>query len=281
MKKLLLLAFCISVLALYGCAVVDSHCYIDYDQVNNEDHGYVNTNGKAHMLEPIKIMTIFSTHAEEIIWFFDQKGSTSIKMFNYVNMEPYPGYYFHDDFYCNPDWNGCSWVSTVRACDYIDQYWPITPNWNCTDITYGYLFCAWDYEACGRDLPLADKLAVLNMGEFGEHNGEEGLYYNLNKTNFSITLENQIGQSWNVPITTDIPVWFSPKSHNLAMDRTNPLMANMMLWYADWLENYSTNGTNVTVSFNGISDTYTIAGWGNDHTGFSPDVYRQAAHKLY
>ncbi len=288
MKKLLILAFCVSVLVLYGCAVVDSYPYYDIDQIssncaNEAPWPYaaelVDTNGKAHMQEPSKVMTCWTDHCEEIIWFFNQKTANStITLYNYVNCEPASPYYsWHSDFYCNPDWNGCAWVTAVRPLDYYDQYTPFSVNWSCTDLTSGYLFAAWSYPGCGRDLSLEDKLAFMNAGEIGEINGQTGLWYNLNKTNFSIILENQYGQSWNVPILTDIPMWFNPENGNTYIDRTNPLMANMMLWYADWLDNYATAGTTVTVTYNGIGDVFTIAGT----AGFSSDLYRKAANTLY
>jgi hypothetical protein len=289
MKKLLLLAFCISVLALYGCAVVDSHPYYDLDQTSNNYANeppwpptpweLVKTDGKAHMHEAIGIMSCFPDHCEEVIWFFDQNPANgTIKLFNYINMEPAsPAYTWHDDFYCNPDWNGCSWVTATRPLDYYDQYYPFTANWNCSDLTGGYLFAAWSYPGCGRDLPLEDKISLLNMGEMGELNGNTGLWFNLNKTNFSVTLENQFGQAWNVPILTDIPFWIDPTARKSYMDRTNPLFANMMMWYADWLDTGATAGTTVTLTFNGISDTFTIAGT----SGFSSDAYRTAAQSMY
>lgn len=279
MKKLLLIALCVSVLTMVGCAMTDIWPIYDWDQTNSEGHAVlVNTNGKAHAVEPILIMSIFPDHAEEIIWFVDQKPANGTKTTtNYVNMEPYPGYDWHDDYYCNPDWNGCSWLTKTTPIGYQCEYFPFHVNWNCTDITYGYLFCSWRYGECGRVLPLADKIALLNMGELGTHNDMEGLYYNFNRSNFSITLENQFGQTFNVPMMTDINVFFNPNGRQFALDRTNPVMGNMMKWYADWLDTYATDGTTVHLSYMGITDSFSIAG----AKGFSSDVYRNAANKLY
>ncbi len=279
MKKLLLTAICISVLTMFGCAMTDIYPIWDWDQAGPEAHGVlVNTNGKAHAMEPYLIMTIFADHAEETLWFVDQNpANMSNTCTTYINWEPYPGYSWHDDYYCNPDWNGCAWVTTHRPIDYYDQYYPFAVNWSCTDITYGYLFCSWRYGECGRALPLSDKIALLNMGELGSYRDMEGLYYDFNRSNFSVTLENQYGQTFNMPIMTDIPIFFNPVGRQVALDRTNPINGNMMKWYADWLDTYATDGTTVHISYMGITNSFTIAGT----KGFSSDVYRNAANKNY
>lgn len=279
MKKLLLIAVCISVMMMFGCAMVDLYPIYDWDQTNKEGHGVlVNTNGKAHAMEPYLIITYWPGHAEEVIWFVDQNpANMTTSCYNYINIEPEPGYSWHDDYYCNPDWNGCSWVSSTRPIDYIDTYFPFSANWNCTWQTSGYLFSSWRYGECGRALPLADKIALLNMGELGQHGDMTGLYYNFNRTNFSVTLENQYGQTFNWPIMTDIPIFYNPVGRQVAVDRSNPIWSNMMNWYADWLDTYATDGTTVHITYMGITDSLTIAG----SKGFSSDIYRAAANARY
>ncbi len=291
MKKLLLIAFCVAIASMFGCVLVDYGCIYDYDQTSSNVDGeapwpyaaeLVNTNGKAHVQEYYRIITTFPDGAQEVIWFVDQNASGDQTMTNYINKEPATGWTWHDDYYCNPDWNGCSWVSATRPyplCTGGYDYYPFSVNWNCTDITSGYLWSTgpYRYGECGRSLPLADKISLLNMGEISERNGMEGLVYNFNRKNFNITLENEYGNSWNVPINTNLSIFWNPKGGQLSIDKSNPILANTQKWYADWLDANATTWTTVTISFNGISQSHKIVGQG----GFSSDAYRNAANKHY
>lgn len=291
MKKLLLTLFCLAAATMFGCALVDYGCILDYDQTSSNPGGeppypnaaaLVNTSGKAHVQEPAKTMSLFPDHAEETLWFVDQSATGDQKLATFINVEPAVGWTWHSDYYCNPDWNGCAWVSSDRPypkCVSGYDYYPFSVNWSCTAITSGYLFSSgrWRYGECGRSVPLADKISLLNMGELGTMNGKEGLFYNLNRTNFTISLENEYGQSWNVPLNGNMSMFFNPNGNQIALDRTNPVQANTMKWYANWLDKYSTDWTTVTVAFNGISDEFKIVG----KPGFPSDNYRSAANKLY
>jgi len=291
MKKLLLIAFCVAVASMFGCALVDYGCIYDYDQTSSNPGGeppwpnaleMVNTAGKAHVIELYKVMTTFPDHAEETLWFVDQTAAGDQKLNTFINVEPAIGWTWHDDYYCNPDWNGCAWVSADRPypkCVGGYDYYPFSVNWSCSDITYGYLWSSgpYRYGECGRVLPLSDKIAILNMGELSQRNGMEGLVYNMNRKNFGVTLENEYGNSWNVPINASLSMFWNPKGGQLQIDRSNPILANMMKWYGDWLEKNATTWTTVTINYNGISNSFKIVGNG----GFSADAYRNAANKLY
>ncbi|MEW5807682.1 MAG: hypothetical protein AB1756_10110 [Acidobacteriota bacterium] len=268
---------------MFGCALVDYGCIRDWDQAGPEGHGVlVNTNGKAHVKEPMRVMKIFPDHAEEVLWFVDQAANGDQKLSNFINMEPAVGWSWHSDYYCNPDWNGCSWVSADRPypkCESGYDYYPYTVNWNCTSQTFGFLWSTgrWRYGECGRNIPLADKISLLNMGELGTMNGKEGLYYNINRTNLTVNLENEYGNSWNVPFNVGTSFFFNPQGRDAAIDLANPVNSSTLKWYADWLDKYATDWTTVTVTYNGISDEFKIVG----KPGFSSDDYRKGANKLY
>lgn len=263
MRKLFYLGFCLVLAMGVGCAITNYTLITDNDQVaNGQGTGIVNTNGKAHLIEGSQVATIWSDGADEWMAFVDQKSNGDRVITNYNNFSAaYP--IFHDDLYCNPDWNGCSMITAqdpeIGDVDVFDY----TYNINCKGIRSISVLLSnpgRTYGECGRvQLPLADRISLMNMGRIGRSMGLEGLFYDLNRSNTTITLNNNAGFVTTLPMNAQIPAFFS-FSRKATLDMTNPLLASMGRAYADFLANHATHQTKATLTYNGISMSWDIAG---------------------
>lgn len=263
MRKLFYLGFCLVLAMGVGCAITNYSLITDNDQVaNGQGTGIVNTNGKAHIIEGSQIATLWPDGADEWLNFVDQKANGDRVLTNYNNFSAaYP--IFHDDEYCNPDWNGCSMVTSqdpeVGDVDIFDY----TYNINCKGIRSFYLLLSTSryYGECGRvKMPLADRINLINMGRLGRNMGLEGLFYDLNRSNATITLNNNAGFVTTLPMNAQVQGFFSFAGRKATLDMTNPLLASMGRAYADFLANHATHQTTVTMTYNGISMNWNIAG---------------------
>jgi hypothetical protein len=263
MRKLLYLGFCLVLVSGFGCAITNYGTITDNNQSNTAS-GVINTNGKAHINETSQIATIWPDGTDELINFVDQAGDGTAVLTTYNNFSTGSEPTFHDDLYCNPDWQGCAIVTApdpeVGDSDIFDG----SANANCLGFRSLSVSLSTGryYGECGRArLDLSDRLSLANMGRLATVAGREGLLYDLNRNNFSIIVDNNAGVATSLPITGDYSVFFSTGNRSQALvDLTNPLGANVGRAFSDFLRTYGTAETDVTITYNGISSTFEVGG---------------------
>lgn len=265
MRKLFYLGFCLVLAMGVGCAITDYSLITDNDQVaNGQGSGVVNTNGKAHIIESSQIATIWPDGTDEYFSMVDQKANGDRTITTYNNYSTGGAPTFHDDLYCNPDWSGCAiWSAPDPETGDADIF-DGSSNLNCAGARSLSLLLATSryYGECGRaKMSLSDRLALANMGRLGTQMGREGLLFDLNRNNLSITLNNNAGFASNLAITGDATLFLSANGRRLGtLNATNPLLANVGRGFADFLRTYGTNRTTVTVTYNGISMNWDLGG---------------------
>lgn len=265
MKKALYLGFCLVLAMGVGCAITNYDLITDNDQVSNgQGTGVVNTNGKA-LIMSAQVATTWADGSDELFSMVDQKSNGDRTLTTYNNFSTGDDPIFRDDLYCNPDWSGCAIATApdpeVGDADDFDASF----NTNCL----GYrslsvlLSTTRYYGECGRaKMALSDRLSLANMGRLATVMGKEGLMYDLNRNNTTIVVDNNAGVSTSLPITGDYSVFVAGtgSTRQISVDLTNPLGANVGRAFSDFLRNYGTNQTDVTLTYNGISMTYEVGG---------------------
>jgi hypothetical protein len=264
MRKLFYLGFCLVLMTGVGCAITNYELIVDNDQVKQGSSGTVNTQGKAHVIESSQIATLWPDGSDETIFFVDQKASGDRTLTTYNNFSTAAGPTFHDDLYCNPDHQGCA-ITTADDPEVGDvDIFDYSFNPNCSGARSLSLLLGTTryYGECGRGkLDLASRIALGNMGRIGTAIGSEGLFYDLNRSNLTISLDNNAGFVSNLPVTADFSAFLTVGGQRkMVLDLTNPLLASMGRSYADFLANNATGMTTVTVTYNGISASSQIAG---------------------
>jgi hypothetical protein len=283
MKKLSYAAFCFVVGMAFGCIPVEYAIITDNDQTNGDssnggtgDGAPVNTNGKAHIRETTQFAAAFpdGTYYENIS-FIDQKPDGTATLTTYGNTTPPGGdpnslSIFHDDLYCNPDWNGCSVYTSQdnNDCIYLDgvgnsvNCFDGQHNGNCGSLVLLLASDRYYGSECGRNrLRLEDRLTVLASGRLRERAGVMGLVYNLNASNFNIVLDNNRGTSTNLPVRGNMQFRVSGGNRRVGiLDASNPLFGSMGRQYATWLGQNGTGTTTVTACYLGICKDTRIAG---------------------
>lgn len=263
MRKLLYLGFSLVLVSGVGCALTDYELITDTDQVRSGGTGVVNTQGKAHVIET-QVATIWPDGTDELIWFVDQKANGDQALTTYNNFSSIGDPTFHSDIYCNPDWVGCALTTADNPLVGDVDPFDYRLNANCDGFRSLSLLLSTTryYGECGRArMSLSDRIAFTNMGRIGESVGVEGLFYDLNRGNFSINLDNNAGFATTLPMIADSTFFMGMGGTRKAtMDLTNPLFASMGRAYADFLANHGTDQTSVTLTYNGISTNWTIAG---------------------
>ena len=264
MKKVLYLGFCLVLAMGVGCAISNYDLITDNDQVSNgQGSGVVNTNGKAKIMSGT-VATIWSDGTDEMFTMVDQKANGDRTLTTYDNFSTAAEPTFLDDLYCNPDWQGCAVVTApdpeVGDVDPFDfTYNSNCPGWR--SMSY-VLSTTRYYGECGRArMNLSDRMSMLNMGRITTIVGKEGLLYDMNRNSLSLTVNNNAGVSMSLPITGDYSMFMTDTGRRqISLNMTNPLGANVGRAFADYLRTYGTSQTDVTISYNGISSTYSIGG---------------------
>jgi hypothetical protein len=265
MRKLFYLGIVVVLMSGAGCILTNYELITDNDQVaNGQGSGVVNTNGRAHIRESSQIATLWPDGSDEYIWFVDQKANGDRTLTTYNNFSTVAGPTFHDDLYCNPDHSGCA-IATADDPEVGDaDIYDYSINWNCDGARSASLLIGTTryYGECGRArMGLADRLALANMGRLGQAIGLEGLFYDLNRSNTTISLDNRAGFQTTLPMTASASLFISQQGNKKALlDATNPLFASMGRGYADFLANHATHASTVTITYNGISLTHGLAG---------------------
>lgn len=260
MKKLLYLGFCVALAMAFGCAITNYGTIVDNDQGNGSSSGVISTNGKAHITESSQIGTLVGDGVEELINFVDQKGDGTAKLTTYNNFSSFgAASTFHDDFYCNPDWNGCA---VFTAPDNNDgNIFDGVENEACGESLSVLLSTGRYYGECGRSkVALRDRLTLLGEGELQARFGEMGLFYNLNATNTSVWLDNNQGVVSPLNVRGSMGLWVSGERKVGILDATNPLVATTLRSYANWLSENGSDHTTVNLCLHGVCTNFEIGG---------------------
>jgi hypothetical protein len=264
MKKALYLGFCLVLAMGVGCAITNYELIVDNDQVlNGQGSGVINTNGKAK-LTSAQVATIWPDGTDELFSMVDQKSNGDRTLTTYNNFSTGDDPTFLDDFYCNPDWQGCSIFTApdpeVGDADPFDG----TTNVNCFGARSLSVLLSTTryYGECGRaKISLSDRLAMMNMGRIASRAGGEGLLFDINRNNTTLVVDNNAGVATSLPLTGDYNMFaMVGGKKRLALDMTNPLAANVGRAFADFLRTYGTNNTTITVTYNGISTSWQTGG---------------------
>lgn len=258
MRKLFYVGFCAALMMGFGCAITN------YDLIVNEYGGEViNTNGKARIMTA-QVATIWPDGNDNCQWYVDQAANGDRALTNY-NFGTAPGEnYFVSDLYCTPEWNGCSMITAsdpeVNDVDIFDY----TYNINCKGIRSLYYIISTTryYGECGRSArpSLTDRLDMLAAGQLGTLQGQTGLWFNLNRNNTTITLDNKAGFTAALPFNSSIRMWMNPTHRRYALFLDSPMLSGDQRRYADFLANHATGQTLATITYNGVSWSFDIAG---------------------
>jgi len=261
MKKLFYLGFALVLAMGVGCALTNYALIVDNDQTKQAGGIMtpVNTNGKAHIIESSQVATIYADYAEETLWFVDQKANGDRALTTYINSTPDPVYWggpnaqFHDDLYCNPDWQGCAAVTAndpeigdVDIYDYTYNPHCLTPG------TIYYLFSTGRYYGeCGRSIQ--DTAALIMMGQ--PKNG--GLFYLMTPANTNILLASKNdGTTTAMSLPGDVSVFVTGRN-KVSMNMTNPLFGSFRNALATHADVHGANNA-ITLQFNGLSKTVNV-----------------------
>lgn len=286
MKKLLYLGFCAMLSLGVGCAITDYSLITDNDQVaNGQGSGVVNTNGKAHLIESSQIATIWPDGTDEWIAFVDQKANGDRTITNYNNFSTGGFPTFHDDQYCNPDWQGCSMVTApdpeIGDVDPFDY----TFNINCKGIRSISLLLSTTryYGECGRGfMSLEDRISLVNMGRIGNKLGMTGLFYDLNNLNTTIKLNNNAGFETTVPMTANISLFSTIQGQRRGtLDMSHPGFRAMGNAYADFLAQHATNVTTISVVYNGLTFSKDFSGKIEGRPATQPSRVRENMNRAF
>ena len=109
------------------------------------------------------------------------------------------------------------------------------------------------YGECGRSkVSLKDRLHLLANAQLRVRFGEMGLFYNMNSSNFSVTLDNNAGVVSTLPIRGNMSLWLSGDRSVGMFDTTNPLVATTWRAYAGWLAESGTEHTTANICYLGV-----------------------------
>lgn len=225
MKKLFYIGFCLVLAMGLGCAITDYDVITDNDQVKNGGSGVVNTNGKAKITPSAQIATTYSDGTDELFSMVDQKSDGTGTITTYNNFSSGSDPIFHDDLYCNPDWNGCSIFTAPDNND--GNLFDGSANNNCSGARSLSVLLSTSryYGECGRArVDMNDRLTVLNSGQV---NAWGGLAYNLNRGNFGVRLQKEGAQIVNVPVFGNIAATITMDGGRRAhLDLQNSMISN-------------------------------------------------------
>lgn len=210
MRKLFYTAFCVVLAFGVGCAITDYGLITDNDQTTNSSPQSgsavtVNTNGKAHIRETSQWAWTFggALGGEEWIAFVDQNSAGDRVISTYISstlpgvgggtISTNNGPVFHDDEYCNPDWNGCAvWTAASPpggfngtynpACHLIGALSVLVTTPRLTECGRGGAF--------GGDLDMFSKADLVLQGARGKLDGNDGVFFDFSPQKLSLTIDD-------------------------------------------------------------------------------------------
>ncbi len=274
MKKLFYLGFCLVLMTGFGCAITNYALITDNNQTSaGGGAGEIrDTFGKAKLVHASQWATSQADGIDELLNFVNQLSDGSQTLYTHNNFSVAGDATFSDDLYCSPETKGCAAVVSKDAdpTDPNEDPFESRLNDECPGARSLSLSLSTGryYGECGRTgaWSLQDKLSMYNMGEMGEMFGREVLMYNLNASNFGVTLDNNAGYVTNLPVSGEATAALSLAGQfNGILDATNPLIGNMLLSYGAFVQEHAADMTTVTVTYNGISREFFMGG--SDETG--------------
>lgn len=269
MKKLFYLGFCLVLMTGFGCAITNYGLITDNNQTSaGGGAGEIrDTRGKAKLVHASQWATLQADGTDELLNFVNQLSDGAQTLYTHNNFSVAGDATFSDDLYCSPETKGCAAVISKDAdpTDPNEDPFLSRVNDECPGARSLSLSLSTGryYGECGLTATwsLQDKLSMYNMGEMGEMFGQEVLMYNLNHNNFSITLDNNAGIVSNLPITGEATAALSLNGQIKGfLDATNPLLGTMVRNYGSWVMDNGADMTTVTVTYNGISRHFDLAG---------------------
>lgn len=279
MKKLFYLGFCLVLMTGFGCAITNYGLITDNNQTSAPGGpGEIrDTTGKAKLIHASQWATLQADGVDELLNFVDQDASGGQTLYTHNNFSVAGEATFSDDLYCSPENKGCAAVKSFDpdATDPSDDPFDGKVNDECPGARSLSLSLSTGryYGECGRTgkLSLADQLNLWNMGRLGTRNGMEVLMYDVNRSNASITLDNNAGFVTNLNITGSLNAWTTIGNRRAAaLDATNPLIANMIRDYASFVGNYAGHTTTINMCLSDVCRAFTVAGnQGDDQDAIS------------
>jgi hypothetical protein len=272
MKKYVLLAFGLLVALNLGCVLVNvSYPTISDNTGTSGPIPIVNTNGKAHIIETGQTIDFLPNGDNaELVAFVDQdaKGFHRETAYQIVSTGD-PNSHFHADTYCNPDWTGCSFVSSDYQSDPFglnECSWAglgTRFNFNCVGIGFTGLCTTYRLGECGRsalNIDPSQLSQILNNGSQINWNGKHGLLYNVNALTTQVTLSGN-GQSYDLRLRGNLPVRYIPMGNLVLVDATGAQGSNLRNFAAK-LKDINSATVRATMTFHGVSHDFNITGKG-------------------
>lgn len=260
-KALITVAVGVMVVFAFGCAQTDYPCITDNPQANasynnNNSDGthpetFINTNGKAHIIEAFRFAATFADGTvSEHLNFVDQKapsnGVVSSSMYNYEHthfISALPSVFdiFHGDTYCNPDWTGCSSLTNTNNafCNDGSGKGGLTINASCPGTSRLIILVGDSIRdaECGRSgvddgLPQLGGLSMLDLLSMVAENSIAGEAWNEMTLQPGITLSYENGNVYDllmpaagVPAKVGLGDGFQLQ---VVFDLTDPEFANVL-----------------------------------------------------
>ena len=264
MKSVIYVAFCFCLMIGVGCAITDYDIITDNDQGSGSDpaQGIVNTNGKAKITPSIQVATLYNDGRDEMFSMIDQKADGTGTITTYNNYSTGDGATFHDDLYCNPDWNGCA---ANTSPDNNDEFlFDGSRNSNCSGARS--LSCLVSssryYGECGRfglgnKMDLASKMDLLNTFELGKVGSRQALIKSITPQNLLIILEKD-GETIHLPTFGGYEVGLFA-DRKMYVDATNSLNRRNYDTAAAIVDRYGPGQYAMTIEVDGISATWQVS----------------------
>ncbi|ANM28946.1 hypothetical protein ABI59_03990 [Acidobacteria bacterium Mor1] len=289
MKKLFYLGFCLVLMTGFGCAITNYALITDNNQTSaGGGAGEIrDTFGKAKLVHASQWATSQADGIDELLNFVNQLSDGSQTLYTHNNFSVAGDATFSDDLYCSPETKGCAAVVAKDADPTDPNEDPFLSRLNdeCPGARSLSLSLSTGryYGECGRTgtWSLQDKLSMYNMGEMGEMFGRDVLMYNLNASNFDVRLNNNAGIVTSLPVSGEATAALSLNGQiNGLLDASNPLLGNMLLNYAAWLQTNGGEMTTITVTYNGISRSFDVQGHTNTGIGTVSRIMYNAHNKF-
>ena len=264
MKIVIYGVFCFCLVVGSGCALTEYELITDNDQVGRSGAAekIINTNGKAKINTWIKVASTYSDGRDEIFWMTDQRADGTATITTYNNFSTGGGAIFHDDLYCNPDWNGCAIFTAPDDND--GRLFDGKSNWNCSGArSISLLFTTTRYYGeCGRfgmgsKMDLASKMQLLNTFELGKVGSREALYKKLSSQNTNLYVVKD-GLRINVPVVGGYEIGILP-NRSISIDATNSLNRRNYDTAAAFVDRYGPGKYAMTIEVEGVSATWQVS----------------------